>query len=122
MNNQQNMGQQNQSKIKNPSVGVPKVKGPEFNDRDILNDVLVTQKYLTDSFNVLVREASHDNLHQATMAILNDTHQTAREAYNLMFKKGWYALNSAAKQNVDQAYQQFSNYQTQFPYQNQQLQ
>lgn len=114
--------QQNQGTIKNPSVGVPKVKGPEFNDRDILNDVLATQKYLTDNYNILVREASHEQLHQVTMDIFNDTHQTAREAYNLMFKKGWYTLASASRQKVDQTHQQFSNYQSQFPYQNQQLQ
>ena len=122
MPHQQNTGQQNQGAIKNPSVGVPKVKGPEINDRDILNDVLATQKYLTDNFNVFAREASHDQLHQTTMDILNETHQTAREAYNLMFKKGWYKLNSASRQSLDQTQQQFSNYQTQFPYQNQQLQ
>lgn len=114
--------QQNQGTIKNPSVGVPKVKGPELNDRDILNDVLATQKYLTDNYNIFVREASHEQLHQTVMGIFQDTHHTAREAYNLMFKKGWYTLTSAARQNVEQTHQQFANYQTQFPYQNQQLQ
>ena len=122
MNNQQNMGGQNQGRIKNPSVGVPKVKGPELNDRDIINDVLATQKYLTDNFNIFVREASHDQLHQVAIGVLNDTHQTAREAYNLMFKKGWYTLTSASKQAVDQVHQQFSNYQTQFPQGNRDLQ
>lgn len=122
MHDQENMGGQNQGQIKNPSVGVPKVKGPELNDRDLLNDVLATQKYLTDNFNVFAREASHDQLHQVTMGILNETHQTAREAYNLMFKKGWYTLTSASRQAVDQAHQQFSNYQTQFPQGARQLQ
>lgn len=118
----QNHGEQSQGTIKNPSVGVPQVKGPELNDRDILNDVLATQKYLTDGYNIFVREASHDQLHQVVMDVFKETHQMAREAYNMMFKKGWYTLTSAAKQTVAQSHQQFANYQTQFPYQNQPLQ
>ncbi len=122
MHNQGNMGGQNQGRIKNPSVGVPKVKGADLNDRDILNDVLATEKYLTDNFNIFVREVSHDQLHQVTMGIFIETHQTAREAYNLMFKKGWYTLTSASRQAVDQVHQQFSNYQTQFPQENRKMQ
>ena len=121
MNYQQNFGQQNQGTIKNPSVG-NKVKGPQLNDRDIINDVLATQKYLTDNFNVFAREASHDHLHGLTMGVLNETHQAAREAYNLMFKKGWYKLTSASRQTLDQTQQQFTNYQTQFPSDHQELQ
>src|SRR5690554_2664918 len=108
--------------IKNPSIRAPKVKGPELNDRDILNDVLATEKYVTDSFNVLTREASHERLHQVTMGILNESHQAARDAYNVMFKKGWYSLNSAQGQNLHQTQQQFANYATQFPFGNENLQ
>ena len=114
--------QQNQGKIKNQPVGVPRVKGPAFNDRDMLNDLLAMQKYLTDNYNIFVREASHEKLHQVVMGVFQETYQMAREAYNLMFKKGWYTLTSAARQSVEQTNQQFANYQTQFPYQNQQLQ
>ncbi|HEY8345359.1 MAG TPA: spore coat protein [Bacillota bacterium] len=94
------------------------VKGPEMNDRDLLNDVLVTEKYLTDNFNIFAREASHGQLHQVTMRILNESHQAARDAYNTMFKKGWYTLNSAQGQALQQIQEQFSNYATQFPYGN----
>lgn len=116
MHNQQNPGT-----IKNPSVGAGSVKGPQLNDRDILNDVLATQKYLTDGFNTFVREASHERLHGVTMSVLNETHQAARDVYNLMFKKGWYKLTSATRDTLDQTQQQFTNYQSQFPYQNQEL-
>lgn len=102
--------------IKNPSTGVPEVKGPEFNDRDIINDVLATEKYLTDSYNVFVKETSHEDLYRLTMGILNETHQATRDVFNLMFKKGWYTLTSTQKQALQQTKQQFTNYQSQFPY------
>jgi spore coat protein CotF len=108
---------QTQNKIANPQSGqLPQVKGPEMNDRDFLNDGLATCKYLTDSLNVAVREASHQQLHADMLTILNETHQSARELFNLMFQKGWYKLEAEQQQKLDQAFQQFSGYTTQLPY------
>jgi len=109
--------QQNPNMIQNPKpANEPQVKGPEMNDRDRLNDVLATSKYLTDSFNVAVREASHTSLHQDMLTILNETHQATRQAFDLMFQKGWYKLEAEQQQKLDQSFQQFNNYSTQFPY------
>ncbi|MGG3467048.1 spore coat protein [Neobacillus pocheonensis] len=119
MQNQQGQTQQSQNpnQIANPQNGqLPQVKGPEMNDRDFLNDGLSTCKYITDSLNIAVREASHDQLHTDLLQILNETHQSCRELYLLMFQNGWYKLEAAEQQKVDQGYQQFSNYSTQFPY------
>lgn len=114
---------QNQQTIKNPKPPYePQVKGPELNDRDRLNDILATEKYLTDSFNVSAREASHSALHQDIMTILNETHQCQYELFELMFRKGHYKLEAEQQPHLDQAYQQFSGYSSQFPYQNQTLQ
>ncbi|WP_123043068.1 spore coat protein [Cohnella candidum] len=103
--------------IKNPKpANEPQVKGPEMNDRDRVNDILALEKYLTDSFNVAAREASHTALHQDIMTVLNETHQCQYEMFELMFRKGHYKLEAEEQQKLDQAYQQFSNYSTQFPY------
>ncbi|QQE75134.1 spore coat protein [Brevibacillus composti] len=107
----------NQNQIANPQTGqLPQVKSPQMNDRDFINDGLATCKYLTDSFNVAVREASHQQLFDDLLKILSETHQSAREMYNLMFQKGWYKLEAEEQQKLQQAHQQFSNYSSQFPY------
>jgi spore coat protein CotF len=109
--------QTQQNQIANQQSGqLPKVKGPEMNDRDFVNDGLSTCKYLTDSLNIAVREASHDQLHADMLRILNETHQSSRELYTLMFQNGWYKLEAEEQQKLDQAFQQFSNYSSQFPY------
>lgn len=110
--------QQSQSnKIANQQTGhLPKVKTPEMNDRDYINDALSTCKYLTDSLNIAVREASHQALYEDLLQILTETHQTTRELFNLMFKNGWYKLEAEDQQKIDQAHKQFSNYSSQFPY------
>ena len=100
--------------ISNPqSQAIP--KGPELNDRDRVNDILATEKYLTDSFNTAVREASHDDLFQDILQILQESHQAARDLYNFMFQQGWYTLEAEQLSKVQQVQQQFQNYMNQFP-------
>lgn len=108
---------QMQNMIANPQTGqLPQVKGPELNDRDLLNDALATCKYITDSLNIAVREASHDQLHVDMLQMLNETHQSARECYLAMFQNGWYKLEAEEQQKLQQTHQQFGGYSTQFPY------
>ncbi|WP_409304421.1 spore coat protein [Peribacillus sp. SCS-155] len=111
-NSQKNM------QIANPQTGqLPKVKTPEMNDRDYINDGLSTCKYLTDSLNIAVREASHEQLYSDMLEILQETHESCRKMYNLMFQNGWYKLEAEEQQKLDQAHKQFSNYSSQYPYQ-----
>lgn len=108
----------NAQTIQNPKPSYEtQVKSPAMNDRDRLNDVLAMEKYLTDSYNIAVREASHPALHQEMMTILNETHACQYELFELMFRKGHYKLEAEQQTKLDQAYQQFSGYQSQFPYQ-----
>lgn len=114
---QEIQNQPNPNVIKNPQTGqLPQVKGPEMNDRDFANDILATEKYITDNFNIFVRESSNQILHNTTSTILNETHVAARNLFNLMFKKGWYSLTAASQQDIQQTAQQFQNYQSQEPY------
>ncbi|WP_236838725.1 spore coat protein [Caldalkalibacillus salinus] len=95
---------------------LPKVKGPEMNDRDRVNDVLATEKYLITVANIAAWESSHSELHQDAVSICQELQECHRDLFNLMFKKGWYKLEAEEQQKLDQAYKQFSNYSTQFPY------
>lgn len=103
--------------IQNPKLpGEPQAKGIEMNDRDRINDCLSAEKWLTDNFNIMAREASHRELHQDLMGILNETHQCARDFFNLMFQQGHYKLEAEEQQKIQQSQQQFRQYaQTQFP-------
>lgn len=103
--------QQNQNIIQNPKMpGEPQAKGPQMNDRDRLNDCLSSEKWLTDNFNIMAREASHRELHQDIMNILNETHQCARDFFNLMFEQGHYKLEAEQPQKIQQIHQQFQQY------------
>ena len=60
---------------------------------------------------ILSREASHRDLHNLVMGDHNDSHQAARDVFNLMFKNGWYNLTSTPRQSLQQTKDQFTNYQ-----------
>ncbi|GGH75288.1 spore coat protein CotF [Pullulanibacillus pueri] len=102
------------SKIQNPSTSVPKT--PQMNDRDFINDCLMTEKYLTTSYAVALHEMSHQALYQDLSTIFQETEKCQRDMYNLMFQKGWYGIEGEDVQKLQQSYQKFSQYaNNQFP-------
>ena len=103
---------QNQQKIKNPETQVPKT--PQMNDRDFINDLLTTEKYMTTAYTMALHEASHEGLYQDLMGIFTETQNCQRDLYDLMFKKGWYSIEAAEQEKMKQSFQQFQGYTNQF--------
>jgi spore coat protein CotF len=93
----------------------PKVKGPELNDRDRINDILAMEKYMTNGYNVGLNEMQNPKLWKAVQEVLQDTHTFQHQLFDLMFQKGWYKMKVADKQEIAAVKTQFSNYSTQFP-------
>ncbi|WP_096440737.1 spore coat protein [Alteribacter populi] len=105
---------QQQAKIENPKTQTP--ESPQMNDRDYINDMLSTEKYMTTAYSTALNEASHEGLYKDVQSIFNETQNCQRDLFNLMFEKGWYSFDAATQQTLDQSHQQFSGYSTQFPY------
>lgn len=95
--------------------GEPQVKGPEFNDRDRVNDILAMEKYLTTAYNTGLNEMQNPRLHETIQGILGDTHNMQHRVFEEMWQKGWYKIEAAEPQKVNQAFDQFNNYKSQFP-------
>ncbi|WP_100373968.1 spore coat protein [Bacillus sp. FJAT-45037] len=105
-----------QSKIQNPELQVPKT--PQMSERDFINDMLATEKYMTSSYNVALNEASHEQLYQDISTICNQSQDCQRDLYDVMFRKGFYGLEAESPQKMQQSHQQFQGYTNQFPYNN----
>lgn len=109
----QNQSKQNQT-IQNPETQISKT--PQMNERDFTNDLLSTEKHITDSYSTFLNEASHEALYQDMLSIYTEAQNEQRNLFNLMFQKGWYKLEPADTQQLQQKYQQFQGYSNQFPY------
>jgi len=107
-------------KIENPKTPIPQT--PEMNDRDFLNDMLATEKYMAASYSVALNEASHQAYFQDLLSILNETHECQRDLFKTMFQLGWYSLEAENPQKLNQEYQHYQGYQSQFPYNSPQIQ
>lgn len=87
------------SKIKNAKKEVP--TGIKMNDRDYLNSILDLEKNMSNNYSIALNEASNDYLYEDYFTLFEDTKDAARECYNLMFQYGWYTLEEAEEQKVN---------------------
>ncbi|WP_440896202.1 spore coat protein [Amphibacillus sp. Q70] len=101
------------SKVQNPETPVEKT--PQLNDRDIINDFLATEKYMTNGYSTALNECSNHTYYENLLQIFTETQNQQRHLYNLMFKNGWYSLDQADQQQINQAAEQFTGYLNQFP-------
>ncbi|MEJ6951388.1 spore coat protein [Natronospora cellulosivora (SeqCode)] len=110
--------QQQHMMIKNQNIKFTH-QSPEMNERDYLNDILATEKYLSDGLNTFLQEASHTELHTDVKQILSETHDCGRELFNLMFENGFYSFQAASPQEIQKSQDDFSSYlNQQNPYNN----
>ncbi|MBC8079081.1 MAG: spore coat protein, partial [Gorillibacterium sp.] len=72
-------------------------------------------KYMTQGYNTGLNELQNPELHQTVSGILSDLHETEFGLFNTMFDNGWYKIGVADQQEIKQAYNQFNDYQSQFP-------
>lgn len=96
----------NNNEIKNPKVEVP--TGIEMNDRDYLNTILELEKNMSNNYSIALNEASNDYLYEDYFTLFEDTKDAARECYNLMFQNGWYTLEEAEEQKVNEKINSFT--------------
>lgn len=101
--------------IATPEAANETAQGPEFSDRDRLNDILTMEKYMTSSYNTGLNEMQNPKLHETIQGILGDEHNMQFQVFDKMWQKGWYKIEAADKQKIQQAYQQFNGYKSQFP-------
>lgn len=89
-----------ENKICNMKVEVP--SGIEMNDKDYLNSVLELEKNMSNNYSIALNEASNDDLYEDYFSLFEDTKDMARDLYNLSFKNGWYTLEKADDNKIQE--------------------
>ncbi len=87
--------------------------GSSMPERDLMNDVLSSQKFITDTYNTYTNECATPNVRDGFLSILSEEHQIQSEVFDLMKQRGWYQVPAADQQKVSQAKQQYQNQQAQ---------
>lgn len=73
------------------------------NDKIIITNALNTQKHLTSLYNTAAGECCHNPLRSAMMELLRDEHEIQNDIFTGMNSRGWYPVQQASSQAVQQA-------------------
>ena len=93
----------NNNQVCNPKVEVP--TGMSMNDKDYLTSLLSCLKDMEKNYVIAMTEASCENLYEKHKEVFLAISNLQREVYELMFQKGWYCLEKAENQKIDQKFQ-----------------
>lgn len=83
-----------------------------YDDKQMMNDVLYSQKQITENYNIFTNECATPQIRDTFITILNEEHQIQADVFDEMSKRGWYTLQNADQQQVQQAKTKFQNMQT----------
>jgi spore coat protein CotF len=77
-------------------------------DKEILQDGLISQKHITESYNTFAGECVNEQLRSTFLNILDDEHRIQADMFCNLQSNGWYQVENAPAQKVQQARQKFS--------------
>ncbi|NLH01861.1 MAG: spore coat protein [Clostridiales bacterium] len=82
--------------------------GQSLTEKDILQDLISSQKYVTTNYNTFAGECVNEQLRSAFLNILDDEHRIQADIFNDMSSNGWYQTTPADQQRVQQVKQKFN--------------
>ena len=80
-----------------------------FCDRDMLTDMLSSQKFVTEGYNSFANECATPSVKTSFMNILTEEHQIQNEVFGEMQKRGWYQVEAADQNKVTQTKQKYQS-------------
>ena len=84
-----------------------------FSDREIMDDVLSSQKHISDGYNTYSNECVNQQLQNDMLNILKEEHSIQFSVFSDMQKKGWYNPATAQAQMINDTKTKFENIATQ---------
>lgn len=91
------------SQIKNTKTEVS--KGMSLNEKDYLTSLLTSLKNMEKNYCIAMTEASCEELYQKHLETFLNISAMQREVYELMFLNGWYVLEKAESNKIQDKYQ-----------------
>ena len=81
----------------------------QMQDKELLGDVLSTQKWLTSTYSTYANECATPNLRNDMLNILKEEHEIQADLFTEMHNRGWYQTQPAEQQKIEQTKQKFQN-------------
>ncbi len=78
-----------------------------YSDKDMIGDILSTQKMMTGGYNTVANESAHPEIKNVFMDILNEEHCIQHDVFDQMSQRGWYATEPAPQNKIDTVKQKY---------------
>ena len=78
-------------------------------EKDILEDMLTSQKHISANYNTFAGECEHIYLRDAFLGILAEEHGIQTELFDELHNRGWYPVQAAEAAQIDAVRQKFAS-------------
>ena len=78
-------------------------------EQEWATDLLMGEKKMTANYDTYASECVNTQLRDQFLQLLNQSHKTQTELFNMAKEKGWYQVEQAPASKVNTAYQKFTN-------------
>ena len=78
-------------------------------DREMITDLMLTEKKMSANYDTYASECVNTQLRDTFVKMLTQSHETQAGLFSAAQQKGWYQVEQAPAQKVDQARQKFTN-------------
>lgn len=79
-----------------------------FGDKEMFADVLCSEKMVASNYNMYATECVSPSLKSDMVNILNDQQQIQHEIFSEMKNRGWYNVEQADQNKINEAKQKFA--------------
>ena len=76
-------------------------------DKDILYDVLSSQKQTAGKYNVFAGECYSPELQKTCLDFFMESHKIGTDVFNEMHKRGWYPIKTAPQNEIEETKQKY---------------
>ena len=80
----------------------------QMKDKDLVNDLLMSEKLMCSTYNTAVTESATENIRTEFKNILNEELDIQNNIFSTMSQKGWYAPEAAESNKINQTASKFS--------------
>ena len=77
-------------------------------EKEILEDMLSSQKLISANYNVFAGECEHINLRDTFLGLLAEEHGIQTELFDELHNRGWYPVKAADAAEINAVRQKFS--------------
>ena len=77
--------------------------------QEVITDLMLTEKKMSANYDSFASECVNTKLRDTFVSLLTQSHETQTKLFQTAQQKGWYQVEQAPAQKVEQARQKFTN-------------